>query len=63
MNKHDSGAFTVKEFLAWSRISRTKFYEEVSAGHIPLRKLGKRSLILRSDAENWLNKLPTAVGG
>ena len=61
MDNQDNGALTVKEFLAWSRISRTKFYEEVSAGRIPLRKLGKKSLVLRSDAENWLNKLPTAV--
>jgi len=53
-----TGALTVKEFLTWARISRTTFYNQVNAGKIPLKKVGKRSLVLRSDAEIWLNSLP-----
>jgi len=60
MDNFISGAFTVKEFLAWSRISRTTFYKEVSAGRINLRKVGKSSLVLRKDAERWLSALPAA---
>lgn len=56
-----TGAFTVNEFLIWARISRTKFYQEVAAGKIPIRKLGKKTLIKRADAENWLDGLTLAA--
>jgi hypothetical protein len=32
------GAFTVEEFLAWAAIARSKFYQEVNAGRIRMRK-------------------------
>lgn len=51
--------FTVNEFLTWSRISRQTFYREVAAGNIVVRKLGKRTLIDREEAERWFNALPT----
>ena len=60
MITNQNGAMTVREFLGWARISRTTFYKEVSEGRIPLKKVGKRSLILMRDAEAWLNSLPTA---
>lgn len=54
----DRGVFTVTEFLDWARISRTKFYDEVAKSNIQIRKLGKKTLILRTEAERWLNELP-----
>ena len=54
-------AFAVKEFLAAYGIGRTKFYEEVKAGRLKTRKVGKRTLITRSDADAWLNNLPVAA--
>ncbi|MEP6343795.1 MAG: helix-turn-helix domain-containing protein [Maricaulaceae bacterium] len=57
-NTLDTGAFTVEEFLAWARISRTKLYEEIKENRIKPRKLGRKTLILRTDAEAWLNNLP-----
>lgn len=58
MDTTRTGAFQVKEFLTWARISRTTFYAQVKKGKIPLKKVGKRSLVLRTDAERWLNTLP-----
>lgn len=58
MTQSATGALTVLEFLDWARISRTTFYKEVNAGRIPLKKVGKRSLVMRSDAEAWLSNLP-----
>lgn len=52
------GAFTVNEFLIWACIGRTKFYEELRNGNIKIRKLGAKTLILRKDAEAWLESLP-----
>jgi len=50
---------TIAEFLHCYRIGRTRFYEEVAAGRIRLRKLGKKSLVSLDDAEKWLASLPT----
>ena len=57
-NSVKRAAFTVNEFLEWARISRSTFYKEVAAGKIEIRKVGGRSLVLRANAENWLNSLP-----
>ena len=40
-------------------IGRTKIYEAISDGLIKARKLGKRTLILRSDLHGFLQELPT----
>lgn len=63
MTTNKNGAMTVLEFLSWARISRTTFYKEVSEGRIPLKKVGKRSLILMRDAEAWLEGLPSTSDG
>jgi hypothetical protein len=55
------GAMTVGEFCEWARIGRTKLYSEVKAGRIELRKIGAKSVILRSDGNKWLHSLPTAT--
>jgi excisionase family DNA binding protein len=52
---------TVSEFCSWARIGRTKLYAEVKDGRITLRKIGSKTIILRSDAEAWLHSLPVAV--
>jgi excisionase family DNA binding protein len=54
-------ALTIQEFCRWTRIGRTTLYAEVKAGRITLRKIGAKSVILRSDAEAWLCSLPTAA--
>jgi excisionase family DNA binding protein len=56
-----SGAMTVSEFCDWARIGRTKLYAEIKAGRIVPRKIGAKTLILRSDAEAWLQALPPAA--
>ena len=58
INNSNTGAFTVEELLSWARISRTKLYEEIKEKRIKPRKLGRKTLILRTDAEAWLNNLP-----
>jgi excisionase family DNA binding protein len=55
------GAFTIAGFCDWASISRSKVYDEISAGRIRIRKVGARTLILRADAEEWLNSLPEAA--
>ena len=57
----NSGAFTVSEFLAWSRIGRTRAYDEIAAGRLKIKKFGRKTLIARSDAQAWLEALPEAA--
>jgi hypothetical protein len=57
------GAMTVSEFCRWACIGRTKMYAEVKIGRLILRKIGTKTVILRSDAEGWLRSLPTASAG
>ena len=58
----ERGALTIKEFCDWSGVSLTKAYEEINAGRLVMRKLGRRSIIRRIDAEQWLSDLPVGKG-
>ena len=40
---------------------RTKIYQEIAAGKIKVRKLGKRTIILEDDLQSYLNSLPVAA--
>jgi excisionase family DNA binding protein len=58
---HTRGAMTVDEFCGWARIGRSKFYQEVQEGRIRLRKIGRKSVVIRQDAEAWLSSLPATA--
>ena len=55
------GAMTVREFCKWASVGKTTLYSQAKSGRITLRKIGGRTLILRSDAEAWLRALPTVA--
>jgi excisionase family DNA binding protein len=42
-------------------VGRTSIYEAINRGELPLRKVGRRSLILVSDLHAWVHSWPTAV--
>ena len=44
---------TVPEAVFSYGISRSKFYQEVAAGRISLRKCGRRTLVSSDDMESW----------
>jgi excisionase family DNA binding protein len=54
-----SRAFDINEFCRRYGIGRTTAYDEIKAGRLRRRKVGKRSLITEDDAEAWLKDLPT----
>jgi excisionase family DNA binding protein len=39
-------------------IGRTRAYEEIHAGRLKARKVGRRTIITLDDAEEWLSRLP-----
>lgn len=51
-------ALTFKEVCQFGAISMASLYNEVNAGRLRAVKRGRRSLVLRTDFERWLNELP-----
>ena len=58
ISPHLTGAFTIKEFCNAYRLCREKAYQEVRACRLRAVKLGRKTLILRADAELWAASLP-----
>ena len=56
-NKHGKEAYSISEVQKICSIGRTKIYELINNGTLPARKLDKRTFILRSDIETFLNNL------
>ena len=48
---------TIAEFCAEYRISRTTAYRLITAGLIPVMKVGRASRIRATDAQNWAASL------
>jgi excisionase family DNA binding protein len=49
---------SVSEACRVAGIGRTKIYEAISNGSLKARKLGKRTLVLRTDLQAFLASLP-----
>lgn len=49
---------SVAEACEHLRIGRTKFYELVKAGMIPVRKLGDRTIVRTADLDRFVDDLP-----
>jgi excisionase family DNA binding protein len=39
-------------------IGRTKLYELIASGEIPIRKIGKKTLVAAADLHRWAERLP-----
>lgn len=52
---------SIPEAARISGASRTKLYEEMAAGRLKARKLGRRTIILTSDLAAWLASLPAVA--
>lgn len=54
----DQLLYTIPQCCRLAAIGRTKFYELVAAGEIPVRKVGKKTLIAAADLKRWADCLP-----
>lgn len=52
-------AFSVEELCSELTIGRTRLYQLVSNGQLKARKLGRRTVFLKSDVDAYLNSLPS----
>jgi len=60
MSENQKELFTVPQFIERYAISRTSLYEEAKRGRLRLLKRGRRTLIERQAAEDWLDSLRKA---
>ena len=54
----NASALTLKDFCDSYRLCREKTYQEIRAGRLRAVKVGRKTLILRADAEVWAAALP-----
>ena len=52
-------AYSIERLSKESDISRSMIYEEITAGRLIARKVGRRTIVRRSDALRWLRSLPS----
>ena len=62
MDMNDMGprAFHISDVCARIGVGRTTVYAAIKSGALKARKCGRRTLILASDLEAWLDTLPPA---
>lgn len=54
----DQLLYTIPECCRLVSIGRTKFYELIASGEIPIRKVGRKTLVAVSDLRCWVERLP-----
>lgn len=56
----DNSLMTIDEAARYLRLSRVTIYKMVGRGELVMRKLGRKSFLLQSDLDTYIEKLPPA---
>ncbi len=56
-------ALTIQDFCQFYGVGRTFAFQEIKEGRLRTKKAGQRTLILRADADSWVNSLPDGKSG
>jgi hypothetical protein len=56
-------AFGIDDLEEASGFGRSTIYEQIKAGNLRARKLGRRTFVMADDAKAWLQGLPEKNGG
>ena len=54
----DQLLYTIPQCCRLAAIGRTTFYGLVASGEIPVRKVGKKTLVAAADLKQWADRLP-----
>ena len=60
MELSEKRAFSMSEFCQVYGVGMTFAYEALADGSLLARKAGRKNIILKSDADAWLESLPAA---
>ncbi|CDX45292.1 hypothetical protein MPLSOD_90064 [Mesorhizobium sp. SOD10] len=63
ITRPEYACYTIKDFCRAYGVSRSLVYKEMAAGRLTARKAGRRTLILKEVADDWLRTLPMARSG
>ena len=58
MDSESCELMTAGEFRWRYGVGVTRFYELLNSGALPARKSGTRTMIAKSDADEWVKSLP-----
>jgi len=51
-------SYSIKALVKMTGIGRSTIFKQIAAGQLNAKKLGNRTIVLRTDAELWLSGLP-----
>jgi hypothetical protein len=54
-------SYSIRRLAMVCDVSRSLIYQEIAAGHLIAHKLGRRTIVRRSDANRWLRSRPLFV--
>jgi excisionase family DNA binding protein len=57
-NQNAKLAYTISELPKLTGVGRSRLYQAISSGTLVAKKLGRRTIVLSSDLERFLNTLP-----
>ena len=55
---HSNTTLSISEVVRLLGIGRSTLYGIIKDGHLPVRKIGRRSIILREDLDHFITSLP-----
>jgi excisionase family DNA binding protein len=61
MEKSEPLAVSIADAVRLSGVGRSSLYEAIRRGDLPIRKSGRRTLLMTEDIRRWLTSLPASV--
>jgi excisionase family DNA binding protein len=58
MNKNLPMAVSIAQAVSLTGVGRSTLYKAIQRGELPIRKAGRRTLLLTDDLRCWIQQLP-----
>jgi excisionase family DNA binding protein len=58
MNKNPPMAVSIAQAVGLTGVGRSTLYKAIKRGDLPMRKVGRRTLLLTEDIRRWIQQLP-----
>jgi excisionase family DNA binding protein len=61
MDNHLPMAVSIAEAVGLTGVGRSTLYKAIQRGELPIRKAGRRTLLLTDDLRRWIQQLPAQL--